>query len=285
MKVIDVQTQMTTEKGAMWPLSYKEFFEAAFKTTIPYYQTEEEMMDGFREADAQVILVPPTGGKDDFGEIRNAHDYMAQLKTDYPDVVYSFWVSPVPGVSIIKWIRELERCVKELGSAGIYYNGFLHGIPASDKLLYPFYDLCQEAGVPVKISVGHTAAGAGLPGGSGIHLLRTESPVHIDDVAADFPHLNVIATHCPWPYHNEMISVMLHKANVYNDLHGWLPRYFPEEVKREINGRLKHKFLFGSDYPFFTFQRLYHDWEAQGYKPEVLENVYYRNAQRVFGRE
>lgn len=284
MKVIDVQTQMTTEKGALWPLSLKEFFEASFKTKIPYYQSEEEMMNGFREAEARVILVPPAWGKQDLGEIRAAHDYVGQLKKDYPDVVYSFWVSPAPGVNIIKWIRELERCIKDLGSTGIYYNGFSTGIPANDKFLYPFYDLCQEAGVPARISVGHTAAGAGTPGGMGIHL-RTENPIYIDDVAADFPSLNIIATHCPWPYHNEMISIMLHKANVYNDLHGWLPRYFPPEIKREINGRLKNKFLFGSDFPFFTYQRLYDDWESQDYKPEVLENVYYRNAQRVFGIE
>ena len=282
MKVIDVQTQMTTEKGALWPLSLKDFFEASFKTKIPYYQSEEEMMNGFREAEARVILIPPTWGKQDPGEVRAAHDYVGQLKKDYPDVVYSFWVSPAPGVNIIKWIRELERCIKDLGSTGVYYNGFSTGIPANDKFMYPFYDLCQEAGVPARISVGHTAAGAGTPGGMGIHL-RTENPIYIDDVAADFPSLNVIATHCPWPYHNEMISIMLHKANVYNDLHGWLPRYFPPEIKREINGRLKNKFLFGSDFPFFTYQRLYEDWEAQDYKPEVLENVYYRNAQRVFG--
>lgn len=285
MKVIDVQTQMTTKKGALWPESYKEFFEASFKTKIPYYQSEEEMIKGFSEADARVILVPPAGGKTDFGEVREIHDYVGQLKKDYPEVVYSFWVTPAIGVNIIKWIRELERCIKDLGSAGIYYNGFTTGIPASDKLLYPFYDLCQEANVPVKISVGHTAAGAGMPGGMGIHLLRTENPVYIDDVAADFPSLNVIATHCAWPYHNEMISVMLHKANVYNDLHGWLPKYFPPEIRREINGRLRNKFLFGSDFPFFTFQRLYEDWEAQNLKADVLENVFYRNAQRVFGRE
>jgi predicted TIM-barrel fold metal-dependent hydrolase len=242
------------------------------------------MMNGFREAEARVVLVSPTWGKQDFGEITAIHDYVGQLKKEYPDVVYSFWVSPAPGVNIIKWIRELERCIKDLGSAGVYYNGFSTGIPANDKYLYPFYDLCQEAGVPIKISVGHTAAGAGMPGGTGIHL-RTENPIYIDDVAADFPSLKIIATHCPWPYHNEMISIMLHKANVYNDLHGWLPRYFPPEIKREINGRLKQRFLFGSDFPFFAFQRLYDDWESQDYKPEALENVFYRNAQRVFGVE
>jgi hypothetical protein len=140
----------------------------------------------------------------------------------------------------------------------------------------------MEARVPVRTSVGHTAAGAGLPGGGGLHL-KMENPIpNIDDVAADFPALTVIGAHCPWPFHNEMISVMLHKANVYNDLHGWSPKYFPPELKREIQGRLQDRFMFGSDYPFFSYERLFRDWEAEDYKTEVLEKVYYKNAQRVF---
>ena len=38
-RVIDVQTQMTTEKGALWPIEMKEMFEITFKHKIPYYQT------------------------------------------------------------------------------------------------------------------------------------------------------------------------------------------------------------------------------------------------------
>ena len=131
--------------------------------------------------------------------------------------------------------------------------------------------------------MGHTALGAGTPGGSGRHL-KHERPIPVlDDVAADFPDLIVMGAHCPWPFHNEMISVMVHKTNVYCDLHGWSPKYFPAELKREINGRLRSRFLFGSDYPFFEYERLFRDWESEGYKPEVLEGVYYKNAQRVFG--
>ena len=282
-KVIDVQTQMTTKKGALWPLELKEMFEAVFKHKIPYYQTEEEMIQSFREAGARVMIRLASGDKKDFGQIQEAHDYVAQLKRDYLDVVIGFWVPLDPRLSLLKNLRELERCIKDLGSFGYYHNGMLSGIPANDKSLYPLYELCQEEGVPVKISTGHTAAGAGTPGGSGIHL-KIEHPIpNIDDVAADFPQLTVIGAHCAWPFHNEMISVMVHKTNVYNDLHGWSPKYFPTELKREVNGRLKGRFLFGSDYPFFEYQRLFRDWEAEGYKPEVLENVYYKNAQRVFG--
>ena len=76
-----------------------------------------------------------------------------------------------------------------------------------------------------------------------------------------------------------------HKANEYNEVHGWMPKYFPEELKKEINSRCKTKVMFGSDYPFFSFERILKGWEDEGYKPEVIENVFYKNAERVFGIE
>ncbi|MDY6881940.1 MAG: amidohydrolase family protein [Desulfatiglans sp.] len=282
MKVIDVQAQMTTRKGALFP-DKKDFFETSFKTKIPYFQTEEEMMGYYRSVDASVILVTPAGNKTDMGELRDVNDYVGQLKKDYPDVVAGFWVGFHPDLGIHQCLKELERCIKDLGAVGYYHMADLGaGIPANDPRNYPLYGLCQEAGAVIKTSIGHTAAGAGLPGGGGVRL-KHERPIPVlDDIAVDFPDLSIIGAHCPWPFQNEMISVMLHKANVYCDLHGWSPKYFPPEIKKEVNGRLKHKFFFGSDYPFLYFDRLYEDWESEGYRPEALENVYYKNAQKVF---
>ena len=75
--------------------------------------------------------------------------------------------------------------------------------------------------------------------------------------------------------------MLLHKGNVYNELSGWSPKYFSPEFKREINGRLQDKFMFGSDYPVLSHKRLFQDWESEGYKPEVLEKVFWKNAQRI----
>lgn len=88
MKAIDLQTQMTTEKGALFKFpGAKEMFEAFFKTKIPYYQTEEEMINVFRQADVKVMLVPPTADKTDIALIRELNDYVANLKKLYPDTV------------------------------------------------------------------------------------------------------------------------------------------------------------------------------------------------------
>lgn len=286
-KVIDFQTQMTTEKGALFPISFKSFFEKQFKCEIPYYQTEEEMIEVYRKGNIKAILVPPTSTKKDFNEIAEVHNYVAKLKDNNPDVILSAWVM-MNGRALHdsegreQWLKELERCIVDLGFFGPFFYGAQAGIAANDERMYPFWKLCARKRVPVKISCGHTAAGAGTPGGSGMKL-RYENPIpYIDDVAADIPKLQIVAAHMPWPFHNEMASVLIHKGNVYNEVHGWSPKYFPADFKKEINGRCKRKILFGSDWPFLTFARLYEDWEAEEYKPEVLENIYYKNAENMF---
>jgi predicted TIM-barrel fold metal-dependent hydrolase len=151
-------------------------------------------------------------------------------------------------------------------------------------LYFPFYNQCIEAGAPALLYVGMTGLGAGLPGGGGYPLDYFRPIPYIDDVAAQFPDLTIIASHPAWPWHNEMIAVLLHKPNVYNDLHGWSPKYFPSELKREINGRLQDRFLFGADYPMFNHDRLFSDWEAQSYRAEVMEKLFVKNAQRILNQ-
>ncbi|NVM28503.1 MAG: amidohydrolase [Candidatus Helarchaeota archaeon] len=287
VKVIDFQTQMTTEKGALFDIGMKGFFEKQFKCEIPYYQTEEEMIEVYRKADIKAILVPPTSTKRDFNVITEVHNYVAKLKEEYPDVILSAWIM-MNGPMLRdekgreQWLEEMKRCIVDLGFFGPFFYGASAGIAANDERMYPFWKFCAKKKVPVKISCGHTAAGAGRPGGAGMKL-RYENPIpYIDDVAADIPRLTIVAAHMPWPFHNEMASVLIHKGNVYNEVHGWSPKYFPPDFKREINGRCKRKILFGSDWPFLVFQRLYEDWEAEGYKPVVIENIYHNNAEKLF---
>ncbi len=101
-------------------------------------------------------------------------------------------------------------------------------------------------------------------------------------MATKFPDLTIIAGRQAWPWVNEMIAVLLHKANVWNELHGWSPKYFTPELKWEISHWLQDKIMFGADYPLLSYERLFRDWEAEGYSQEILEKIYYKNAQRLF---
>ena len=73
--------------------------------------------------------------------------------------------------------------------------------------------------------------------------------MHLDDVAADFPDLKIIMAHPSFPWQDEALAVATHKPNVYIDLSGWSPKYFPPQLVQYANTLLQDKVLFGSDYP------------------------------------
>ncbi len=152
----------------------------------------------------------------------------------------------------------------------------------NDPELRPLFETIAGLGVPVMIDVGTTGMGAGLPGGMGARL-RHAHPLAVDDLAATFPNLTIVAAHPGWPWVDEMTAVALHKANVYWELSGWAPRYFPESLKRDIRGRLRDKVMFGSDHPSLPYDRLFREWEELGYSDEIMHRVFHENAERVLG--
>jgi predicted TIM-barrel fold metal-dependent hydrolase len=136
--------------------------------------------------------------------------------------------------------------------------------------------------VPVVFHTGQTGIGAGLPGGRGIKL-RLSNPMLIDDVAADFPGLTVILAHPSVPWQDSAISIATHKANVYIDLSGWSPKYFPPQLVRNMNSLLQDKVLFGTDYPLLTPERWLRDFDQLDLKPGVRPKVLKENAIRMLG--
>jgi len=283
MKAIDMQVCTSTREGIGRMIRDDGILAELtqyFRSPDDYFKTEDEFIQGLRESAVKCVICSGTWkfmGWTDFEEIKERNNYLGHLIKDYPDAVLGAWISLDPDWGL-KGLRELERCIKDLGTCGIAVCGSMSNTPANDRSFYPFYELCIEANVPVKIWVGHIAVqGRGL-------RLWTENPIpHVDDVAADFPELKIVCAHHPWPFHNEMASVLIHHPNVYNEQHGWSPKYFPDTFKKDINSRLQDKIMFGSDYPYFSYRRLFPDWEAEGFKPQVLEKVFYKNAERVLG--
>ena len=142
--------------------------------------------------------------------------------------------------------------------------------------------MIAEAGLPALFHTGHSGIGAGLPGGGGIRL-KYSNPLYVDDVAADFPELTIVLAHPSFPWQDEAISVALHKQQVYIDLSGWSPKYFPPELVRYANTLLKDRVLFGSDYPMLTPDRWLADFEQLEIKPEVRPLILKENAARLLG--
>ena len=124
----------------------------------------------------------------------------------------------------------------------------------NDRQFYPLFEIINALKAPVMIDVGTTGMGAGMPGGLGARI-RHAHPSAIDDLAADFPDLTIIAAHPGWPWVDEMTAVALHKGNVFWEMSGWAPKYFPAQLKIDIRSRLQDKVMFGSDYPSIPYDR------------------------------
>ena len=185
-------------------------------------------------------------------------------------------VDPHDGASAVARLRDLAAA----GARGLKLHPSLQAFAPNDPTHYPLYEAAAELRLPVVVHTGQTGIGAGLPGGRGIKL-RYSDPMLLDDVAADLPELTVILAHPSVPWQDAAISMATHKANVYIDLSGWSPKYFPPQLVRAVNGPLRTKVLFGSDFPVITPDRWLADFAMLEIKPEVRPLVLKDNAVRV----
>lgn len=177
-------------------------------------------------------------------------------------------------------VERAVRLVEEYGVRGMKFHPSLQGFAPNDPAHYPLYRALAERGVVALFHTGQTGIGAGLPGGRGIKL-RLSDPMLLDDVAADFPELTIVMAHPGVPWSDAAISVATHKANVFIDLSGWLPKYFPPALVRQLGTLLRRKALFGSDYPVLTPDRWMSSFAELGVRDEAHRDIFVDNAARV----
>lgn len=280
MKAIDIHVHFSTSEGRRKSGYYGDALEIYFKTKLEVL-TEEEMAKVYRDHDILGVLLP-TDDETVSGIKPISHEYVAEMVQRFPETFIGFaGVDPWKGKAAID---ELERAVKELGLRGAKFQQAAQAFFPNDQRFYPLWEKCAELKIPVLFHCGTTGLGAGMPGGLGIKLKYID-PLPIDDVAADFPELTIICAHPAWPWTDMAIAMAVHKANVYIDLSGWSPKYFPPQLVREINSRLQNKALFGTDYPFIKPDRWLRDFENLELKPGVREKIMMGNAKKVLGLE
>ena len=205
---------------------------------------------------------------------------IAELAREHSDVVIPFGsVDPARGR---EGVRMARRLIEEHGVRGFKFHPTAQAFYPNDPAVYPLYEVIAEHRLPALFHTGHTAVGVGLPGGGGLKL-KYSNPIYVDDVAADFPELPIILAHPSFPWQDEALSIALHKAQVYIDLSGWAPKYFPPQLVHYANTLLRDKVLFGSDYPLITPDRWLEEFEALPIKPEVRPLILKENAARLLG--
>lgn len=280
-EILDVHSHFSTPEG--FPFQGGEESDT-FGDDVET-RAETEMVADLREANVKPMLdfsftptVPVTAASE-------KHDYFADLYSSHPERFVGLWVhlDPRDGQEAVD---EFERCLTSLdiGITGFTLNGSTTNVAADDELYDPFYDLCLEHDAPVLVNIGYSGLGAGQPGGDG-HLVEKCHPKYLDRAAVAYPDLTFIAGRPGWPWQGEAIATLLHKGNIAgNELHGWRPKYYPDELTYDIGRRLSEKVMFGGDYPLLDYETLREDWDAMDISEEVRDMVFYENAARVLGQ-
>ena len=171
-------------------------------------------------------------------------------------------------------VRELRRCVSELGFKGLRVIPWLWGLPPDHRRYYPLYAECVELGVPFCLQVGHTGP------------LRSSEPgrpiPYLDNVALDFPELVIVAGHIGYPWTEEMVALARKYPNVHIDTSAHTTRRYPPELVAYLRADGRKKVLFGSNYPMIAPARALADLDRLGIDDETRDHFLERNARRVF---
>jgi uncharacterized protein len=204
-----------------------------------------------------------------------SNEEIATTCAEHADVLIPFAsIDPAKGEP---GARDARRLAQQFGVRGFKFHPSLQGFYPNDPIAFPLYEVLQELGLPAIFHTGQTGIGARVRGGGGIRL-KYSNPMCIDDVAVDFPDLRIVMAHPAFPWQDEALAVATHKPNVYIDLSGWSPKYFPPQLIRYANSLLKDKVLFGSDYPLITPDRWLADFEQLDIKPDVRPLILKQNA-------
>ena len=202
-----------------------------------------------------------------------ANDDVAAAVRRYPERLVG--VASVDLYRPMEAVRELRRCVRELGFRALRVVPWLWGLPPDDRRYYPLYAECVELDIPFCCQVGH--AGPLRPSEPG-------RPIpYLDHVALEFPELRIVAGHIGFPWTDEMIALATKYPNVFIDTSAYKAARYPTELVSYLRGHGRHKVLFGSNHPAWPARDCLRDLGDLDLDDETAHAFLRGNAERVFG--
>lgn len=274
---IDVHTHAeVSARDPQPPTAFQDAAQQYFKHDNPR-PTIPEIADYYRERRIACVIFTVDGERAR-GDKPVPNEEVAEVAAENSDIMIPFAsVDPTRGKEAV---REAKRLIESYGVRGFKFHPQYQEFFPNDRMAYPLYEVIAEAKLPALFHTGHSGMGTGMPGGGGIRL-KYGNPMDVDDVAVDFPDMPIILAHPSWPWQDEALSMCLHKPQVYIDLSGWSPKYFPSQLVRFANTQLKHKVLFGTDYPLITPDRWLKDFAEADIRDEVRPLILKENAARL----
>jgi hypothetical protein len=239
------------------------------------HQTVPEMAEMYRKLKMAFVVFTVDSPRE---PRKISNEEIAELAHKNNDVAIPFAsISPHRGA---EGVAAARRLIRDYKVRGFKFHPSVQEFFPNDRLAYPLYEVIAEAKLPALFHTGQTGVGAKTRGGGGIRL-KYSHPLYLDDVAADFPDMPIILAHPSFPWQEEALSVATHKPQVYIDLSGWSPKYFPPILVQYANTLLKDRVLFGSDYPVIAPEKWVEEFEKLPIKPEVRSLIMKENAVKL----
>ena len=201
-----------------------------------------------------------------------SNDEVAAIVAEAPDRLIG--VGSVDLSRPMAAMREVRRCVEQLGFRGIRVLPWLWEVPPTDRRFYPVYAACCEANVPFCTQIGHT--GPLMPSEVG-------RPIYLDQVALDFPELTIVGGHIGYPWTDEAIAVATKHERVFIDTSAYAVSRYPAALVEFLRGHGRSKVLFGTNYPMLTPARALAGLDRLGLDEQARAMFLGDNARAVFG--
>lgn len=175
---------------------------------------------------------------------------------------------PEPAALLRRYVAAGVRGLK-------LYPSYQHYYP-NERHVYPLYEICVEHGIPLLLHVGSSV----IPG----TRLKYCDPIHLDDVAVDFPELSIVMAHGGRGYWYDACAFLArHHEHCHIDVTGLVPgrlrAHYPDL------DRLAPKLVFGSDWPAMPKSpgANARAIAGLGLAPDALRAVLHDNAARLLG--
>jgi len=200
-----------------------------------------------------------------------SNDEVAGFVSEYPERLIG--VGSVDISRPMEAVKEIRRCILELGFKAIRVLPWLWEVPPTDRRFYPVYTALCDLGVPFCTQIGHT--GPLMPSEVG-------RPLYLDQVALDFPELTIVGGHIGYPWTEEAIAVATKHENVFIDTSAYTTNRYPEALVNFMKAHGREKVLFGTNYPMITPSKALAKLDELGLDNATQELFLSGNAKRIF---
>jgi len=250
-----------------------EHYDDLFNVEQNFEMTYEDLVDAVDQGgiDRAVIQAEYEPYTESLG---NLNETVSELVERDPERFVGF--GAVDPQDPMDAVETVERCYHDLGLRGINIQPWASEILAHDEKCYPVYAKCAELDIPVTI---HTGINHGVG-----HRIEYGKPKAIDQIAADFPDLTIVANHAGWPWVDEFLALAWKHRSIYLELGGVLPSYiFADDtgwapMRRFSESILQERVLYATDWPVLHPADWIDDFEQVDLKEETKQKILHDNA-------